>query len=300
MVMAPFDYVRADSFADAVRLLAEHGEEAKLLAGGQSLLPMLNLRLARPSVLIDISAAAAEEITLDGDRLRVPALTRHRDLAASPLVRRVCPMLSEAAGLIGNPRVRNLGTIGGSLAHADPAAELPAVMLALSAEIEATGPDGTRRIPAADFFTSYFTTVLDELEVVTAVHLPVPGARTAGTFTELTRRAGDFAVAGVAAVLTLDPDGTVGGATLALCGMAERPVRAEAAERALLGAPATPATYATAARAAVEGLDPPDDVQASGAYRVRVAEVLTRRALTTAAAQAERGAARAGNEGETR
>jgi carbon-monoxide dehydrogenase medium subunit len=286
MVMAPFDYVRAGSYAEAVEHLVSHGEDAKILAGGQSLVPMLNLRLARPAVLIDLNPAGADTAIEDtGGSLRLSALIRHREIVESAAVRERCPVLAEAAREIGNPRVRNRGTIGGSLAHADPTSELACVALALDARIEALGPDGTRDIPANDFFDTYFTTALQPAEVVTAVEVPVPGPGSGAAFTEIVRRASDFAVVGVTAVVTVTGD-VVSRAAISLAGVADRVVRATAAEEMLAGAPATGAAFAAAARAAAD-VDPEGDVHATGAYRKRMVEVLVRRTLATAAGRAE-------------
>jgi carbon-monoxide dehydrogenase medium subunit len=289
MVMAPFDYVRAGSYAEAVEHLVALGEDAKILAGGQSLVPMLNLRLARPAVLIDLNPARAGAAIEDtGGSLRLPALTPHRDIVESAAVRERCPVLAEAAREIGNPRVRNRGTIGGSLAHADPTGELACAALALDARVETLGPGGTRTIPAGDFFDTYFTTALAPEEVVTAVELPVPVPGSGAAFTEIVRRASDFAVVGVTAVVSVTGD-VVSRAAISLAGVADRVVRATAAEELLAGVPVGGAAFEeavreAAARAAAD-VDPESDVHATGAYRRRMVEVLTRRTLAKAASR---------------
>ncbi len=200
MYASPCDHVAATSWADAVGLLREGGDGAKVIAGGQSLIPMMNLRLATPSLLVDVSAAGPVGIERRDDRLVLSALTRHSELERSPEISAGCPILAEAARCIGNVRVRHRGTIGGSLAHADPAAELPCVAVALGATVRTLGETGERSVPAAEFFDTYFTTALGDAEVVTAVEVPTLGPRTGWAFVELVRRPGDFAIVEVAAL----------------------------------------------------------------------------------------------------
>jgi aerobic carbon-monoxide dehydrogenase medium subunit len=287
MVAAPFGYQRVTSFQEAALALRERGEDAKVLAGGQSLVPMLNLRIARPAWLIDINPVGAGPIEDQGGRLRVPALTRHRAIEAAEVVRRRCPILAAAAGRVGNVRTRTRGTVGGSLAHADPAAELPCVAVALGAEVTVQGPDGARDLAVDDLLVSYLTTTLAPDEVVTEVRVPTLGPRAGWSFQELCRRSSDWMVVGVAAVVELDADGQVAGASVAFGGVAERPWPVPAEVLAdLLGGPPAEERLARVADGAADLLDPDDDVHASGAYRRRMAAVLGRRALAEATARA--------------
>lgn len=265
MIPAPFDYLRAESVDQALSLMAEHGDEAKLLAGGHSLLPMMKLRLAMPTVLVDIAGVAdLRGITIEGSQLRVGATTRHAEVATSDLVRHNAALLAHSAGLIGDPQIRHRGTIGGSLAHADPAADLPMAVLALDATLEVRGPDGTRLIPADDFFTGYFETSMNEGELLTAVRLPCRPAAAWG-YQKFTRRANDWAIVGVAAA----------GGRIALANMGPVPLRATAAERAL----ADGASNADAAALAAQSTEPGADMHADAEFRRHLARVLTRRAL---------------------
>jgi aerobic carbon-monoxide dehydrogenase medium subunit len=265
MIPSPFDYIAADSVPHALDLLTEHGDEAKLLAGGHSLLPMMKLRLAAPSVLIDIGRVGElAGISADGDELVIGATTRHADLAASEPVRADAPLLAYAAAQVGDPQIRHRGTIGGSLAHADPAADLPMALVALGGRVELRGPGGSRRVEADDFFTGYFETSLAPDELLTAVRVPrmpdVPWG-----YQKFVRRANDWAIVGVAAV-----DGRI-----ALANMGSTPLRATAAEQAL----AAGASPAEAAEQAAEGTSPGEDMHADREYRRHLARVLTRRAL---------------------
>lgn len=290
---SPFIYRPATTAEEAVALLAEHGDDAKVLAGGQSLVPMMNLRLAQPAVLVDVNGLPDPGIRAGDGWLAVPAGARHRTLAADPAVTRHAPMLAEAAAQIGNVRVRNRGTIGGSVAHADPAAELPCALIALDAQIVVTGPGGhTRTVPAGQFFVSFLATILEPAELVTEVRVPVAGPRTGQAFGEFTRRAGDFATVEVAAVVELDTDGQrCTGATVALGGVADRPLRLDGeATAALTGRrPDDPAALDEVAEHARTAADPHDDVHATAAYRRHLIGVLTRRVLAAAGARVRRG-----------
>jgi carbon-monoxide dehydrogenase medium subunit len=287
MVAAPFGYQRVSSFEEAAVALRERGEDAKVLAGGQSLVPMLNLRVARPEWLIDINPVGAGPIEDHGGHLRLPALTRHRAVEEAELVRRRCPILAEAAARVGNVRTRTRGTVGGSLAHADPAAELPLVAVALGAEVAVQGPDGARDLPVDDLLVSFLTTTLAPDEVVTEVRVPTLPPGSGWSFLEMSRRSSDWMVVGVAALVELDASGTVAAASAAIGGVAERPWRVPAEVLAeLVGAAPEAATLERVAARAAAMLDPDDDVHASGAYRRRLAEVLVRRALAEAAARA--------------
>jgi aerobic carbon-monoxide dehydrogenase medium subunit len=265
MIPAQFDYVAAESAAHAIELLAEHGDDAKVLAGGHSLLPMMKLRLAAPEILIDIARAPdLAGITVDGDELVIGATTRHADLATSELTRTDAPLLAHAASLVGDPQIRHRGTIGGSLAHSDPAADLPMAIVALGGTIELTGPDGTRQVGADDFFAGYFETSMEEGELLTAVRVPRrPGVPWG--YQKFVRRANDWAIVGAAAIA----------GRIALANMGPVPIRARAAEEALAGG----ASIAEAAELAAEGTSPGEDIHADRSYREHLARVLTRRAL---------------------
>lgn len=277
MIPASFDYRRADSTEEAVKLLSEHGDDAKLLAGGHSLLPLMKLRLARPSVLIDISRLSdLSYIRTSGDHIAIGALTRHHDLESSELLARELPLLSTAAGQVGDPQIRHRGTIGGSLAHGDPASDLPAVVLALGATLVAVGPNGERTIPAREFFTGFMSTALAPDEVLAEIRVPrLPDA--GWSFQKFNRRALDWAIVGVAAVKA---GANGGGAGVALVNMSSTPVRATAVEEALAGG----ASAAEAASHAADGLEPPGDINATPEFRRHLAQVLVRRALEEAGA----------------
>jgi carbon-monoxide dehydrogenase medium subunit len=315
MKPAVFDYRRAASLDEAVALLSEYGSEAKVLAGGQSLLPMMKLRLARPGVVVDLGRAVGlDYVRADGGGLAFGAMARLVELESDGVGQR-CPMLAAAARHIGHPPIRHRGTVCGSLAHADPAAELPALALALDAELVAVGPGGRRVIPAERFFVTYLTTDLGPDELLAEVRFPlggeaasswgmsrrataVPGRaeRLEGVggpfeaphvtigwgFQELSRRFGDYAMAAAATVLVTAPDGTITKARIALAGVADRAVRARAAEALLVGASGEAGRFAEAARVAVEALTPPADVHGSSAYRRHLAGVLVERAFADA------------------
>jgi aerobic carbon-monoxide dehydrogenase medium subunit len=276
VIPAAFDYQRAGSVDEAVGLLTEHGEDAKLLAGGHSLLPLMRLRLAAPAVLIDIGRIGdLSYVRGEGGEVRIGALTRHHDAATSDLLKEQVPLLAHVAGQIGDPQVRHRGTVGGSVAHGDPASDLPAVLLALRATLVARGPGGERTIAADDFFTGFLETALAPDEVLTEVRVPaVPG--TGWAFEKFQRRAQDWAIVGVAAVLS---NGS-GGPGVGLVNMGSQPLRAAGVEDALRSGSGA----ADAAARAAEGADPPGDLNASPEYRRHLAEVLTRRALQTAGA----------------
>jgi aerobic carbon-monoxide dehydrogenase medium subunit len=277
VIPAPFSYERVSTVDEAVGLLTEHGDEAKLLAGGHSLLPLMKLRLAAPSVLVDIGGicdlAFVSETAADDGTLRIGALTRHHDLATSGLVREQVPLLAHVAGQIGDPQVRHRGTIGGSVVHGDPASDLPAALLALRATLVARGPGGDREIAADQFFTGFLETTLADDEVLTEIRVPaVPGV--GWSFEKFNRRAQDWAVVGVATVMT---DGAVGPG-VGLVNMGSQPLRAAGVEDALRSG----AAPADAAERADEGTEPPDDLNASPEFRRHLARVLMRRALETA------------------
>jgi len=279
----PFEYYAADSAQEAVSLLAEYGPDAKVLAGGQSLVPLLALRMSRPEHLVDVNRAAElEQQRSDADGLHLGALTRHRVTERSAGIRAANPLLSEAARLIGHAAIRNRGTIGGSIAHADPAAEMPTVLLALDGAVEAVSRHGTRQIPASGFFESYLTTALEPDELITAVHFPPWAPGTGWSFTEFSRRSGDFGIIGVAATLRLGDRGTIAEARIAISGGAETAVRASRTEKALIGQFPGDGTWIAAGCDALEGLDLPADLHGSAAYRRHLAAALIERALRLA------------------
>jgi carbon-monoxide dehydrogenase medium subunit len=265
MIPAPFDYEVAESTAHALALLAEHGEDAKLLAGGHSLLPMMKVRLAQPAVLIDIARVSElSGIRIDGDQVVIGATTRHAEVAESPLLKAESPILAYAAGQVGDPQIRHRGTIGGSLAHADPSADLPMTLLALGGSVEITGPSGVRAVGADDFFIGPFESALQPDELLTGVRVPRGGGVRWG-YQKFVRRANDWAIVGVAAY-----DGRV-----ALASMGGTPLRARATEEALKSG----ASLEDAAALAAEGTSPGYDFHADADYRAHLARVLTKRAL---------------------
>jgi carbon-monoxide dehydrogenase medium subunit len=281
-----FTYCRPDSLEEALSLLAEHGPEAKPLAGGQSLVPAMNFRLARPGVLIDLNriAALAGITETDDGGLRIGAMTRQRALERNPAVAEHAPLLARAAPWIAHPQIRNRGTIGGSLAHADPAAELPAVVLALEARLSLQSRRGGRTIPAAEFFTGILSTALAEDELLTAIEIPARPAGSRSAFVEAARRHGDYAMAGVAVELVLDEHQTCRSCRIALLSVGDTPLLALDAMQAVTGSELHEATIDAAGDAAGRALDPPTDLHASSDYRRHLASVLVKRALRQAAA----------------
>jgi carbon-monoxide dehydrogenase medium subunit len=281
---APFEYCAPRSLDEALALLGEHGEEAKVLAGGQSLVPLLAMRLARPTVVVDINELEGlSAITAtDDDGVSFGALTRERAAERSPLVAERLPLLAEALPLVGHVAIRNRGTVGGSIVHADASGELPAVALITEAEMVVRSTRGERVIAADDFFEGHFTTAMADDELLTEVRIPggPPGAGWA--FDEVARRRGDFALVGAGAMVAV-VDGVIREARIALIGVAGRPVRASHVETALVGQAAQAAVFEAAARDAAAGLEPASDVHGSGEFRRHLAGVVTRRALTAAA-----------------
>jgi len=273
VIPAAFDYQRVDSVDAAIAALTEHGDEAKLLAGGHSLIPLMKLRLATPAVLIDVGRLTELSYVRDGgDHLAIGALTRHRDLEVSEALVADAPLLAHVAGQVGDPQVRHRGTIGGSIAHGDPASDLPAALLAMRATLVLRGPGGERTVAADDFFTGFLETALSDDEVLTEIRVP-KAAGVGWSFQKLNRRAQDWAIVGVAC-LGAGPDVGIG-----LINMGSVPLRAAATEAALVGG----ASAADAAAVADEGTDPAADLNASVDYRRHLARVLTGRALTESA-----------------
>ncbi|HEX3278385.1 MAG TPA: xanthine dehydrogenase family protein subunit M [Thermoleophilaceae bacterium] len=279
MIPAAFDYEAPETLDEAVRMLHENGEDAKLIAGGHSLLPLMKLRLAAPTLLVDLRRVPGlQHIQRENGSWRIGALTRHADLQEAAEL----GVASVAAGLIADQQVRNRGTIGGSLAHGDPASDLPSVLVALEGEVSAQGPNGLRTIAAADLFQDYLTTSLAPDEVITEVRLPASDGWGHG-YEKFTRRAEDWAMVGVCAVVKKAGDGTCEDVRVGLTNMGSTPLRATATEEALRGKALDADSIANAANQAAEGTDPPGDLNATPDYKRHLARVLTRRALETAA-----------------
>ena len=287
MKPAPFAYAAPRGLTEALNLVREHGAEGKVLAGGQSLVPLLAMRLARPAVLIDLNRVRQLDYIRDGREVRIGAMTRQRTAEVSPLVQRRLPLLAEALGYVGHPQIRNRGTIGGILAHADPSAELPAVLSALNGRVVLRSTRGTRTLGPDEFFLSYLTTALEPDELLVEVRLPAHD-RAGWAFVEVARRRGDYALVGVAAVVEVE-DGRITRARLAFTGVGAGPVRIGELEQAVAGKPATDETLTEAGRIASARLDPETDIHASAEYRREVAGVLTERALRLAADRARKG-----------
>lgn len=286
-VPAAFDYHVAQSVDEAVQLLQQYGDEAKLLAGGHSLLPTMKLRLANPGHLIDLGRIPGlSYIREDGGAVAVGAMTPYKDIERSDLLRRHFALLPEGTELIGDQQVRNRGTIGGSIAHSDPAADMPGIVLALKASIVAQGANGKRTIAADGFFQDLFATALTPDEVVTEVRFAAPSAHTGSAYEKLANKASHYAVVGCAAVITLNTDGTCAAASVVITGASVKPTRATAVESALVGKKLDEATIAEAASHAADGLEVVEDIHGSKAYRAEMTKVLARRAVTRAAERA--------------
>jgi aerobic carbon-monoxide dehydrogenase medium subunit len=281
MIPSAFSYARPSTVDEAVEVLGEAGDDAKVLAGGQSLIPVLRLRLAAPSMLVDLGGIASlRGVSESGDELVIGAMTRHADILRDPLVARYAPLLAQATATVADRQVRHLGTIGGSLSHADPAGDLPSVSLALDAVMTVAGPAGERSVPASEFFVDYLTTVMQPGEVLVAVR--VPKREGWGThYEKFNRVAQAWALVGVAAAVRRE-NGSIAEARVALTNMGPTPVRATSVEAALTGAPASLSAVASAAAAAADGTRPSSDISASAEYRAHLATVLTRRALAAA------------------
>ena len=275
-----FKYHDPTTLDEALELLAEYGEDAKVLAGGQSLMPVLNFRLARPGHLIDINRIAElSSLSHDGGGLSIGAMVRQRALERSAPVLERCPLIGQALPFIGHPQIRNRGTIGGSVAHADPAAELPALMLALDAQLVLRRAGGERVVAAEEFFITHLTTVLEPDELLVRIDLPAWPDRTGSSLKEVAMRLGDFALGGVATTLTLGSDGRATRARIVCFGVDDRPIRVAEAEQSLEGATPGEAAFAEAGRIVSARVEPSDDIHASAGYRKRLAGVLTSRAL---------------------
>ncbi|HEX8306667.1 MAG TPA: xanthine dehydrogenase family protein subunit M [Jatrophihabitans sp.] len=283
MIPAQFDYLKPSSVAEAVQAYQQAGEDAKILAGGQSLLPILRLRLAYPELVIDLGGIAElTGVTDDGDGLVIGAMTTHADIIGNELVKQHAPLLAQATETVADRQVRHRGTFGGSLAHADPAGDLPAVALALDAELRAHGPAGERSIAARDFFLDYLTTALAPGEILTSIRIPKLGSGWSTHYEKLNRVAQAWSIVAVAAAVHRS-DGVITEARIGLTNMGPTPLRATATEQALAGAPATAETVARASAAAAEGTSAPSDQSGKADYREHLVTVLTRRAVQHAA-----------------
>jgi aerobic carbon-monoxide dehydrogenase medium subunit len=283
MIPAAFDYVRPSTVDDAVTALAAAGEDGKVLAGGQSLLPVLRLRLSYPSTLVDLGRIdSLQGIRDDGDTLVIGAMTTHDEVLRDPLVARHAPLLVQAAATVGDPQVRHVGTLGGSLSHADPAGDLPAVVLTLDASLDVVGPSGARTVAARDLFVDYLTTALAPDEVLTAVRVPKLGADWATHYEKFNRVAQAWAIVGVAAAVRRS-NGSIAEARVGLTNMGSTPLRASAVEQALAGADASADAVRAASEHAAEGTHPASDLTGGADYREHLARVLTRRAVLVAA-----------------
>ncbi|MDT4946893.1 MAG: aerobic carbon-monoxide dehydrogenase medium subunit [Pseudonocardiales bacterium] len=283
MIPAAFDYVRPSSIAEAVTAIGEAGEDGKILAGGQSLIPVLRLRLAYPSTLVDVGRVPElRGVRDDGDAIVIGAMTTHHDVMHDALVQEHAPLIAQATETVADPQVRHRGTFGGSLAHADPAGDLGSVALALECDFVATGPGGERRIAARDFFVDYLTTALRPDELLTAIRVPKLGAGWSSHYEKFNRVAQAWSIVGVAALVQRQ-NGSITAARIGLTNMGNTPLRAGAVEQALAGADASAEAVAAAAEHAAEGTSPPSDLSGKADYREHLARVLTRRAVLAAA-----------------
>jgi aerobic carbon-monoxide dehydrogenase medium subunit len=283
MIPQSFEYYRPGTLPEAVALLQQHGDAAKILSGGQSLIPMMKVRLARPEYLIDINQIAdLHYIKEDAGYLRIGGLTREADLESSDLIRSRYPIIFDTASLIADPLVRNMATIGGNLAHGDPANDHPATMLALGAEIIAVGPRGQRSIPVKDFFLSVFTTALEHGDILTEIRIPIPPPGSGGAYFKLERKVGDFATVGVAAQVTLDAAGICQEAGIGLTNVGATPIKANRAEDFLRGKLLDESNIDQSAQLAAEAAQPSSDLRGPAEYKVAMVKELTRRALTRA------------------
>jgi carbon-monoxide dehydrogenase medium subunit len=283
MIPAAFDYVRPDSVGEAVSALSGAGEDAKVLAGGQSLIPVLRLRLAYPSTIVDVGRInEMKGVREDGDAIVIGAMTTHHEVLHNDLVRQHAPIIAQATATVADPQVRHRGTFGGALSHADPAGDLGAVALALDCQFVANGPGGERSIAAADFFQDYLTTALNPDEILTAVRVPKLGAGWSTHYEKFNRVAQAWSTVAVAALVRRQ-NGSIAEARIGLTNMGSTPLRASAVESALAGADASPDAIGAAAERAAEGTSPPTDLSAHADYREHLARVLTRRAVMAAA-----------------
>jgi aerobic carbon-monoxide dehydrogenase medium subunit len=283
MIPKAFDYCRPKTLPEAISLLEQHGDAAKILSGGQSLIPMMKMRLAQPEYLIDINQISGlDYIKEEEGYLKIGALAREADLEASDLIRSKYPLILDTAFSIADPQVRNLATVGGNLAHGDPANDHPATMLALNAEVVATGPNGQRSIPINDFFVSLFTTALQPNEILSEIRIPIPPTRSGGAYFKLERKVGDFATVGVAAQVTVDAKGTCQRAGIGLTNVGGTPIEAKKAEEFLRGKALDDGNISQAASLAADDAHPSSDLRGPAEYKISMVRELTKRALTKA------------------
>jgi carbon-monoxide dehydrogenase medium subunit len=288
MIPAQFEYVAPKTLEDALRLVERHGDEAKILAGGHSLLPLMKLRLAQPRYVIDIGRLRnMNYIREENGHIAIGALTTHAEIESSTLLRAKCPLLAETAAVIGDAQVRNRGTLGGSLAHADPAADYPAAALALDVEIVAASTAGTRTIPVAEFFVDMLTTTLRPGEILSQLRVAPLTPQTGTAYEKLHQPASGFAIVGVAARITLGKEGTIEEAAIGVTGLGPKAFRAAAAEKILRGKKVSEKLFGEAARYTAQGIEPLSDLHASADYRREMAAVYTRRALERALTRAQ-------------
>ena len=287
MIPAPFEYEAPSTLDEALALLEQHGDEAKILAGGHSLLPMMKLRFAEPEYLIDINnIPGLAYIKEESGYLKIGALTREADLENSDLIAAKYPIFTDATKLIADPQVRNMGTIGGNLAHGDAANDHPAVMMALNASVEITGKSGTRMVSIDEFFFGFYMTAIRAGEILTAIHIPIPPAGTSSAYHKLERKVGDYATVGVAVQLTLGSGGTVTAAGIGLTNVNPLPLRASRSEQALIGKKLSEETIAQAAKFAAEDCNPSEDLRGSVEYKRAMVEVIVKRIIRKAAERA--------------
>ncbi len=287
MIPAAFDYIAPQSLDEAVRALAAHGEEAKLLAGGHSLLPLLKLRLVSPKLLIDLSKIPGlGNISQQDDKIVVGALVTHYQIESSALLKAKCPLLPQTARAIGDVQVRNRGTIGGSLTHADPAADWPAAILALGGELKLLGPKGERQIAAAEFFLGTMTTAIEPTEILTEIRVPVSSRRCGSAYLKMAQQASGFAIVGVAVWFRLAQNGRCEDIGVGVTGLSEKPFRARTVEERLRGNKLTPKLIEESAAQVTQGSDPLEDLHASAKFRAHLAQVYTSRALQEAVKRA--------------
>ena len=283
MIPASFEYLRPKTVSEAIGLLQQHGDDAKILSGGQSLIPMMKLRLARPPYLIDINRIPGlSYVKEEGGYLKIGGLTREAELEASPVVRSKYPIIVETAHVIADPQVRNLATVGGNLAHGDPANDHPATMLALGAQVVATGPKGERTIPIENFFLSLFSTALKPDEILTEIRIPIPPPRSGGAYFKLERKVGDFATAAVAVQITLDNQGLCQSAGIGLTNVGPTPLKARKAEDFLRGKKLDEANISQAAQLAADESAPSADLRGPVEYKKGLVKELAKRALSRA------------------
>ena len=287
MIPPAFEYLRPKTIPEAITLLQQHGEEAKILSGGQSLIPMMKLRIARPGYLIDINRISGlSYIKEEGGFLKIGGLTREAELEASALIRSKYPILIDTAHVIADPQVRNLATVAGNLAHGDPANDHPATMLALGAQVVATGSGGERILPIEEFFLSLFSTALQPGEILTEIRIPLPAARSAGAYFKLERKVGDFATAAVAVQVTLDGNGIVQKVGIGLTNVGPTPIKAQQAEDFLRGQKLDEANILQAAQLAADAAQPSSDLRGPAEYKKGLVKELAKRALARAAERA--------------